>query len=817
MKSIFSVANLNKQGKIILIFLFFIISLTSKAQYSISGQVVNKSNGPIEFVTVVLLKDSLEAGSFITNSNGFYKIPNLERGNYSLNFSYLKYEKQRISFTLKEDTIINLQMINQSVKLDEITLLSKKPTIERDGDRFIFTPLKILTEGSNALDLIRIAPLIKYNQANDVFSIIGKEGTIVYINNKRSEMPKEMIIQLLRSLPAENIKNIEIITNPGSEYAANTSGGIININIKRFLYEGWRGNLALQTVQGYYNTTILNGSVNYRKGKIALQIIPFINNSFNFSTSENTLSYKNGIRNTLHNRSKRTYLVLGGGLTLDYTINKKNFLSYNGWFSNVNGKTNISNITDFSTIYKSAIDSIFSSPITGKDSYTYNFGNINYHHDFDLTGKASIDFNLDYNNFRQEQNFDGTFNKLKPGGDIELTKYRNNLPQDFFNLSERAEYGLQLPKNARLTIGVQNSYTKVNNDLSYFNWIGSDLILDNNLSNNFRYKESYWSGYTSISKRFNKKWSTRFGIRVESTNYSTEKKNLNIKNDSSYINFFPSLSIGYVLNPNNQFGLSFSRKIIRPSWELLFPGRIYNNNNYFTENNPFLQPSLQYNSELSYTLNKMHSFILRYSHIKNNYANFILPVTEDNVTKLKNTYVNYGYVNTATFLLNLNKTYFKGFHEVTITPTLSYRQFKAKNNLTNFTEIKNYYFDLVIDNTFYLSTKKKWTAFLTFNYTSKRKTISSAVLNDVSSITLIVRKVVKNFSFSLILDDIYNGSSKIKYDFYSNFFLTQNIIDRNNYNQIISFRVRYQFGNNQVKANKNRSNANDEFRQRTKG
>jgi iron complex outermembrane recepter protein len=805
--------------KILILSLLF-LPFTVLSQGNITVKVTGQTNTAISFATLTLYKDTTLINTVVTGNDGMGRFENLNAGKYKLGISYLKLQEQPILFEFSgKDTVFTHPLSEKGITLSEITVQSRKPVIERQGDRIVFTPAKILTEGSNAIDIMRMVPFVRFNDVQNILSIIGKSSTVVYINNRKTDMPKEMIIEMLRSLPAENIKNIEVITNPGSEYTAATTGGIININIRRMLNEGWQGNLAAQSIQGVFNMNLVNGFVNYYKGKVGIQFLPNSGSYFNYNTIVNTLGYPNDALQIFRSEFYRRYSVLGGGLNIDYTVNKNSFLSYNGWFSGVNGRSRTDVITDYTKINQPAIDSVYSSPNTGRDRYRYNFGNINYHYTLNNKTKAALDFNVDYNDFYQRRENIGHFRKVNQDGNIikDFGSYKNILPQSFFNLSARIEYTQQIGKKSRFSTGAQYSDTKVSNDLKYYSLLGGKEILDNSISNDYYYTERYWAGFTSFSHKINSKLSGSIGLRFEQTDYSTQRRNLGIRNDSLYSNLFPSLSLSYSPSAKHQVGFSTSRKIIRPSWEALFPGRVYINERYFRENNPFLQPALYYSTEMSYTYNNSHSLIVGYSNVKNSSDNFIIPIVENGVSKLKSTRLNYGSAQTISAMLNLNYTnLFNGKYELNIVPSFAYSEYKAE--IPDIPQrIDNRNFNLMIDQTFYISTKKKWTAFVTWNYYGTRRDMAGQLLTATSNLQIVIKKVVKKFTFYLIADDFYNGTSRVDYLLTPNPLLSSNRSEMNRFNQVASFKIRYKFGNTQLKTTKNRGNANDDMRRRSGG
>ena len=65
----------------------------------------------------------------------------------------------------------------------------------------------------------------------------------VFINNRRVQLTSDELIQLLDSAPAYSIKSVGVITNPLTNYDAD-SGSIINIIMSKNLVTCYRGSVS---------------------------------------------------------------------------------------------------------------------------------------------------------------------------------------------------------------------------------------------------------------------------------------------------------------------------------------------------------------------------------------------------------------------------------------------------------------------------------------------------------------------------------------------------------------------------------------------
>ncbi len=803
---------------VIIVLSFFGATIVKSQDVYIGGLLTDQNNIPVSLATIKVMRDSVTISSSVTDSLGNYslKFKKVEsvKSQYFIQAFFLRSQTGRVPINCAEQCRIGLQIVTEENTLNEVVVRNTLPSITRKADRLIFVPSKLMSEAGTGVDILSHTPMLLFNENTELISIVGKSNTVVYINNKKSQLPKELLLQTLRSMPAGNIKSIEIITQPGSEYAANTSGGVININVKREYFEGWQGNVSIQTQQSFYNTTLLNGALTYRKRKLAIQLVPFFNSSYNYKTTAQEIIYANGNSITLDKTNFRRYFVGGGGLNLDYDIDKKHQISISTWYSSVHGNSSNDILSRYK--YSAQPDNFETSPYAGKDRYEYKFVNANLRRLLNNNGTSYVDFNVDYHGFNQQQENSGVIQSFDTNG-VKIGSpflYHNVLPQRFENISTKLDFVKPINAKTTFKIGIQGSSTNVVNDLKYNNIISGVEIPDNNLTNRYTYTEKYVASYASLSTSLSKKVNLSAGLRFERTDYKTQEDKTTTDVSLVYNNLFPSLALSYTANSKHQWGFAFSRKISRPNIELLFPGRTYINSTLFAENDPFLRPSLIYNTEFSYAFNSKYIFFLTHSYGDGNYANFIQPVFEGSVVKYRTTYLNYGQSHTLSLVANLNQSLIKNLWDVNFTPSIIFNQYIINDKLGISPVKNNLSTSVFFDNYLYLSKKAKWTLFVTFQYNSPRHDVSIQTLNGTSTIDLQVRKTINSLSFAFFINDIYNGASVLNTKLTPNSLIATNSTTVNSFNRSVSLRVRYSFGNSKLKAAKGRSSANEEIKRR---
>ena len=108
--------------------------------------------------------------------------------------------------------------------IKEVVLVGKKPTVENKVDRTVFNVANSsILAGNTTWDVLKMAPLVSIDN-NDVLKAEG-ENVTVYINDRKSVFSGKELKEYLKTIPADNLMKIEVITNPSSKYEASGTAG----------------------------------------------------------------------------------------------------------------------------------------------------------------------------------------------------------------------------------------------------------------------------------------------------------------------------------------------------------------------------------------------------------------------------------------------------------------------------------------------------------------------------------------------------------------------------------------------------------------
>ena len=423
-------------------------------------------------------------------------------------------------------------------------------------------------------------------------------------------------------MPANQLDQIEIMTQPSAKYDASGNSGILNLRTKKSLAKGFNGTINLSYVQGRYPKSPNSFNFNYRTAKINL----FTNLNYSYWSGFNdqhlTRKFRtNGSlasvfdqqadqKNDGHNYNAR--------VGLDYTVDKRTTIgvlisgTYNPGKWQNDGRTDIYNGNGL-------LDS-FNLVKANNSGKRQNFGtNINFKRILNANGRElTVDLDQIIYDNKTYQN-SNNYNYL-PDDTYSSDPYllKANLPSYITIYSGKADYVHPLAKDSKFEAGVKSSYVTIDNDAQYslFNHTEGKWVVDNTRSNRFKYEENINAAYVNYSRQL-KKWGVQTGLRMENTISKGNQLGNAVQKDSSfrksYTQLFPTAYISYELNEHNQFGLSYGRRIERPNYQDLNPFLYFLDQYTFMRGNPNLKPQFTHNIELSHSYRKVLNTTLSYT------------------------------------------------------------------------------------------------------------------------------------------------------------------------------------------------------------
>ncbi|MEM1121132.1 MAG: TonB-dependent receptor [Bacteroidota bacterium] len=571
-------------------------SLRKKGIGKITGVILEEEGGAsVEFSTVSLfLKEKLVDGT-ITDEKGKFVLNELIDGNYTLEISFLGYEKKVIEdVVVEKERNVNLGEIVLSegaATLDEVVVTGERSLIEEKVDRMVYNAEKDdLSRGGDAADVLRKVPLLSVDLEGNV-SLRGSQSITVLINNKPSTIMAANVADALKMMPAEMIKTVEVITSPSAKYDAEGSGGIINIITKRNNLEGYY--LSLNTAVGLRGSNLgVNGSL--RKGKFGMTIGGFGRASYyDTENSMTQLTKTTNVRTNQFSDASDNGLFARYNLGFDYDIDKTQFLSggvrygVRSFGQDKLQTTELFNEND--ELQRSFLRDIESDRYSGTTDFNVDYLKIiEPGHEFSVSTLYS----------RTDQNSNFTSANLTPDETFinSIKNLDDNLNQE---LTLQTDYIRPIGKNQIVEVGCKGIFRQVNSDYSYeFADQPATFTPDfDRPSGNLNYGQNVAAAYTSYTISTPNKYTFKAGVRWEGT-FIDALENDQVLDIPDYNNLVPSLNVAKTFKDFTTVKLGYNRRIQRPGLRQLNPNENVLNSQDIQIGNPNLAPELADNIEL---------------------------------------------------------------------------------------------------------------------------------------------------------------------------------------------------------------------------
>ncbi|MBC8756499.1 outer membrane beta-barrel protein [Kordia sp. YSTF-M3] len=791
--------------KHLLTFLAIFCAHVSFSQIEVKG-LVKDSKGPVPFATVVL-KDAENTVKHydITDENGTFSI-NAQLGTFTMEISILGYQTWNKSITVQNATTLDDIVLEASrEELDKVVVKAQKRLIERKPDRLIFNvENSIAASGGNAIDALRVAPGLSVE--SDGVSMIGKGVSRVMVDGRIIQLSGEELVGFLNSISSDDIKKIEIITNPPAKYEAAGSGGLINIVYKKGVGDFWKNTTTLSYTQNTYSFYTLRNSFVYNKNKFKL------NFSLNGDKGDiriiETLDtdYPSGPWNTRLDLKEQKDNI-SSRFSLDYALTDNTTIGAQ-YMGNFNAPdTRDRNITEIRN-NQNQIDSIYDNVGTSDRSVKSHMLNAHLISKLDTLGKT-LSVDLDYFSYGNDLVRDYVVNTFNPSGQFLNINQAiiNRSKQSIDNYSMRVDME-QPTKFANISYGGKINFIKTINDLRTFDTASGAAVFNAALSDEFEYKENVQALYVNGYKKLNDKWQMQLGFRLENTITEGFSTSLNQTNKNDYLKLFPTFYVSYAKNENNYFSFNYGRRITRPSFRELNPFRFFNNSNSFSEGNPFLQPSFTDNFDFNYTYKRVLTTNIFASSISDGYGTIFSadPVTNTQAVIRRNYYKRFS-MGIAQIYSFRKISWWQSQNQVML---IGYKS-DFSNSLLDAEPQNGFQFYADTYNTFIVNDNTKLQ--LDFFYSSPLKDRLSTY-GERYGLDFGVRKSYLNndLQFSLFVKDILDTGS------FRNIVSNVNGVDvtygENRSRRYFRFSVSYNFGNNKINV-RNRNFGSDEEKGRT--
>jgi hypothetical protein len=591
----------------------FLFAQSAAQEITINGQMLDSvSQEAIPFATIRIVekqdaKNIVAAG--VTDNSGKFSINLKAAGSYVLLCEFLGKTTLRIPFQL-ENKSLNLGKILMSEaaqNIGEVSVTAQRSLVKVDLDKITYD-LKEDPDSktNNVLEMLKKVPMVAVDGEDNV-QLKGSSNFKYYFNGKPSTMLANNSSDVLKSIPANTIKSIEVITDPGAKYDAEGVTGIINIVTESQASLGGytvslqagaqvRGEEGLGGNGGTYFSVKygkvgLTGNLSYRRfNNLSSSSSSFRENfasrDFRYLTQE---SNSNGDNQNLYGYGELSYEI--------DTLNLVN-INFNRWGGDNQNATlrkvlmeddNRNNIYDYDQ--NSDSKSGWSGSSLGAD----------YQRTFSvkerlLTASYILNANNNYSDVSSQilnaRNYTENRNRQFNDGD----SYEHTVQLDFTTPIKKihsVEVGAKYIKR----INQSESGTEMAEPDSAWNRIPS-------ANDQFKHLQDIVGAYAGYSMKY-QKWGVKAGLRYEATWLNASYALNSAQNfGAEYQNLVPSLTLTFMPDPAHNLRLGYNLRIMRPGIYQLNPYMNTTDSNYISQGNPNLDAVKYHNLSFNYNMFK---------------------------------------------------------------------------------------------------------------------------------------------------------------------------------------------------------------------
>ena len=634
---------------------------------------VTDSLGEAEMYATVKVFSSTDSvkpvSTGVTDDKGMFDRPLNKPGRYRLNiYSIGKTPINRYFDLSAAKPVADMGTLISSVSDNELAtveIVAAKPLVSLEVDRIGYDVQADEESKTSMLDeLLRKVPMVSVD-ADGTIKINGSTDFKIYKNGRPNNSYSRNAKEIFKSLPANMIEKIEVITEPGAREDAEGVSAILNIvTLKNTVTKGAMGNVSLRYSTPQYIPTP-NIWLQAQYDKFAISFYGGMNYSNRKASKSNstteTVYEQTGdtLRSESENRSRNIFAYYGleGSWEPD-TVNLLTF-EVGGFFSNAKGTGSSS-----TEMFNSAGNRLYHYSTrlkSGPSGWNDINGSVNSQRTTGIKGESIIlSYRLNSESNKSESENEYTDYDMLP---VPYTGINSNVRSTGMEHTFQIDWTRPFAKYHTFDIGGKYIY-RDNHSKSTYEYIGYKDDFSN-------FKHITNIGALFADYRLNLgKFGARAGIRYEFSKLSARFLDGKEEPFASNLNDWVP-NAGLIYNPNrmNSFKLSFGSRIQRPGIYYLNPA-VNTSPNSTSYGNPDLESvrknslSLQYNlmkSRFNLGLSTSYGFstndIIGIQTVEGNHTTS----TYANAGKMKNfnanMYMNWRPTTKTSLMVNLGANY----------------------------------------------------------------------------------------------------------------------------------------------------------------
>ncbi len=773
--------------KILLLLCLPVMLLAQKQK--LAGTVMNNDSEKLQAVQIELYDSKNQLIAEIkTDADGNFTWEGISETDVKIvvkNKGYSLFEKK---LDLEKAKALQIILSKESNQIGEVIMTKRKPVVKRKVDRLEFNVENSNISSLNAWEILKNTPGVTTN--NNVLRIKGSTGILVTINDKKVMLSGDELKNLLENTQGDEVKSVEVITNPPAKYEASGSA-VLNIVMKKNKIEGYRGILTSKYIQTRYAKAVFGLSQYYKKDKLSVMASYYRGLGTYYREGTDHVNYPESQTrwiSTMNRKDKNTNqntLNFNVEYELDSLTNLS--LNYSGFFYP----------KSYGTYLVPTL--IYNSQDVAESNYT----TVNDHRNrvtnnalsFQLDRKLNTKSKLSWINYFAGNNSD-KFQRVNT-----YLNFAGQPPREenfqTQNNSDVQLYSSQLDyqwKNDRLEFesGAKYSFVKTRSTLDFSDNENGLLQYRPEKSSVFNYKEHNFGLYSSLSYTLGK-WSFKGGLRAEMTNLEGIVSEPYELNENKYWKFFPTFYAQYTTGDKHEFGFSYGKRITRPFYSWLNPAKSYYNLFSYYQGDPELKATINHNLNFTYSWKEWNVDLY--------YRKEIYPSMEISYQEPSTHHLIYYFTNIENgeaFGLSLYKSFqVKPWWNIMVSENLEHNENNFKGTDGALYKNKVWNLDSNISTSFTLDKSSDWKMEVGHRYNSPGIQGTFRISGVWSAYFVMNRKFFnKKLEASLFFNDIFRTTGKkvsTKYANQDNYYLDYGDT------QGFTFSLKYNFGNQSVK------------------
>lgn len=556
--------------------------------------------------------------------------------------------------TLQTDTT---DIYSRTIGLGEVTVTAQRSLIKNEADKVTYD-VKNDDDAKTAtiIEILKKVPFVTVDGQNNI-KVKGNSNFKIYKNGRPNQSFSKNPKEVLSSIPANMIKKIEVITEPGAKYEGEGLDGILNIVMEdNTMVKGIVGNIS----SGISRSSIYEALwATVQAGKFTASGYYTYNHQRRSGTTYDNISEqtykKSGNREISRNKSANPGNIHPFGIDASYEADSLNLitLSFNAFAYKIDiASDNAYSLSDNAGNIINSYDSRYDNSY---QKYLDLDGHIDYQR---LTRRKGESLNLSYmlstTNMKR-------YNDIYYNNVVSSPSYSN---RKYFTKNKYMEHTFQFdwtrPVTEGQTLNLGAKYIYRDNDSE------SEQSTDGNSlpASDFSHVTQIAAAYGEYSMRI-KKMTLIAGLRYEYAILKAKYKDGSADGFKRNISdLIPSITANYRINDYNNIKLKYNMRINRPGISYLNPA-VYSYPNSVSFGNSELESANMHSLTMSYSLTKQDfmlntdlsyvwsdNMISQYQYVEND----IVYLTYGNIGCMDglkmNAYVKWKMSKTTNFMIN---------------------------------------------------------------------------------------------------------------------------------------------------------------------